>query len=172
MGFTTVNGTQDAVSAQVSVILSAMKRLPKLKTVIVDHGAISLQEKLSLLDAVFAPEGKLHEDLVRLVTIMYDNDRIDLLRLVFLDFLYMYREQHGILHVRVTLPEEGAKIPDMLEEFVQKEFNKTALINTKVDPEIIGGFIIESKDYRLDASVKTQLETSLKQLSRNYKKLV
>lgn len=172
MSFVIQNGTQDAVSSQVSALLSAMKSVPKLKAVIVDRQSVPLKEKLSLLDTLFAPDATLHADLSRLITIMNENGRIELLRLVLLDFLYMYREQHGILHVRVTLPDENAKIPDMLEKFVQEKFNKTALINTKIDPEIIGGFIVESTQYRLDASVRTQLDRSLKLLSAKYKKIV
>lgn len=167
MGFVAARGTEDAVSGQVSVLLSAMKSVPKLRQAITDRQSVPIEEKLNLLDMVFSPDGKLHEDIAGLVKMMYANERIELLRLALLDFLYLYREKHGILHVRVTLPDESAQIPAMLEDFVAQQFNKTALVNTKIDPGIIGGFIVESTGYRLDASVRTQLERSLKLLSNN-----
>ncbi|MBR5928383.1 MAG: F0F1 ATP synthase subunit delta, partial [Prevotella sp.] len=44
--------------------------------------------------------------------------------------------------------------------------NGTVEFESEVDPDIIGGFILEYDTYRMDASVKTKLNSILTQLSK------
>ena len=48
----------------------------------------------------------------------------------------------------------------MVERFANAEVE----LHTGVNPDIIGGFILEYDTYRLDASVRSQLRTILKEL--------
>ena len=41
------------------------------------------------------------------------------------------------------------------------------IINKRVDPEIIGGFVFEIGDYRLDSTVRTQLEKIKRELTES-----
>ena len=49
---------------------------------------------------------------------------------------------------------------------VEAQVNGTVEFKTKVDPEIIGGFILEYDTYRMDASVKTKLKAVLTELKK------
>jgi F-type H+-transporting ATPase subunit delta len=49
---------------------------------------------------------------------------------------------------------------------VESNTNGTVEFETEVDADIIGGFILEYDTYRMDASVKTRLNTILSQLSK------
>ena len=42
----------------------------------------------------------------------------------------------------------------------------TVEFKVKVDPDVIGGFILEYDTYRMDASVKTKLNSVLAQLKK------
>ena len=44
---------------------------------------------------------------------------------------------------------------------IKKKTNGTVEFETKVDPEIIGGLILEYDTYRMDASVKSELNKLL-----------
>ena len=52
-----------------------------------------------------------------------------------------------------------------MRQMVEKRTNGTVEFTTDVDPEILGGFILEYDTYRMDTSVKSQLSNILKQLN-------
>ncbi len=49
---------------------------------------------------------------------------------------------------------------------VQHKTQGTVEFNTEIDPNLIGGFVLEYDTYRLDASVKRQLRSILKELKK------
>ncbi|MBQ1583007.1 MAG: F0F1 ATP synthase subunit delta, partial [Prevotella sp.] len=59
-------------------------------------------------------------------------------------------------------PETETKMKRMVETKTQG----TVEFQTEVDPEIIGGFILEYDTYRMDASVKTKLNSILSTLKK------
>ncbi|MBR2253895.1 MAG: F0F1 ATP synthase subunit delta, partial [Prevotella sp.] len=52
-----------------------------------------------------------------------------------------------------------------MRKMVESRTNGTVEFSTEVDPDIIGGFVLEYDTYRLDTSVKAQLNKILKQLN-------
>ena len=53
-----------------------------------------------------------------------------------------------------------------MRQMVESKTNGTVEFETEVNPDIIGGFILEYDSYRMDASVKTKLNSILTQLSK------
>ena len=53
-----------------------------------------------------------------------------------------------------------------MKQMVESKTLGTVEFQTEVNPEIIGGFILEYDTYRMDASVKTKLNTILTQLKK------
>jgi len=53
-----------------------------------------------------------------------------------------------------------------MKDLVRANANGTVEFNTTVNPDIIGGFILEYDTYRMDASVKTKLNAVLTQLKK------
>ena len=53
-----------------------------------------------------------------------------------------------------------------MKQLVESKSLGTVEFQTEVNPEIIGGFILEYDTYRMDASVKTKLNTILTQLKK------
>ena len=47
--------------------------------------------------------------------------------------------------------------------FLEKQFGGDVLIESDVNPELLGGFTLEVDDYLLDASVRRQIETIRRQ---------
>jgi F-type H+-transporting ATPase subunit delta len=56
----------------------------------------------------------------------------------------------------ITTEPASADIKNKLVELIKKK-NEQVDFQTKTDNEIIGGFILEIDDLRLDASIKNQL---------------
>ena len=53
-----------------------------------------------------------------------------------------------------------------MRQMVESKTNGTVEFETEVNPEIIGGFILEYDSYRMDASVKSKLNSILTQLRK------
>ena len=51
-----------------------------------------------------------------------------------------------------------------MRQMVEKRTNAQVEFQTEVNPDIIGGFILEYDTYRMDVSVQSQLRTILKHL--------
>ncbi|MCQ2182906.1 MAG: ATP synthase F1 subunit delta [Bacteroidales bacterium] len=106
---------------------------------------------------------KLEPELERFVSLLVKNGRIDDVQLMLRTFVAMYYKSRGYrlatLITAVPCPDLESKISAMLED----KFQCTVILDTKVDPALIGGFIVEIDDHLIDASVRNQIETIRRQ---------
>lgn len=90
-------------------------------------------------------------------------------------YIILYRESKRISIGKLTtaVPIED-KIVERLKDTVEKQLRQPAdlIIETRVDPRLIGGFIFAIDDYQLDASVATQFERIKKQFIEQNKRIV
>ena len=78
--------------------------------------------------------------------------------LIALKYMEMYRTKHGILNTRVTTATELTESSyDKIKAFIKQTFDAEAQIDAKIDPSLIGGFILDIENTRMDASVAGQL---------------
>ena len=157
------------VYSQVRVILSSMRRVEKLRSILQEHFKVSLDERLGLLNAAVAPD-TLSPELESFVRLLDTNGRMSLLQLSLLDFLGMYRDAHGYVMLQVTTATPSETLIPLISDTVRKKYGKTPVVNHVVNPDIIGGFICESWGYRLDASVRAALQRTCEQLIDKHKK--
>lgn len=169
--FANAHGNARAVYEQVRTILSLMGRLPKFRVALTDARAVSLQKKEELLRASFPGEA-LSEEILSLLRLMHRNSRVEFFNLVLLDYLTLYREYNNMEMVQITTATDDPAMVDRILSSVREDNGKTPLVNHKVDPEILGGFIYESWEKRLDASVRGQLEKVREELTVKHRRLV
>ena len=98
--------------------------------------------------------------LVRFVKLLVKNHRIDLIRLIAIAYVDIYRQTNRIFGVRIT---SAAPLDDAdsmrIRQMVDKHLgNATAEYTFSVDPSLIGGFVVTINSARLDASVKNELQ--------------
>lgn len=82
-------------------------------------------------------------------------------------YITLYRKQKNIIRGKLTTavavsPEMESKMRQMVESKTQG----TVEFETEVNPDIVGGFILEYDTYRMDASVKTKLNNILNTLKK------
>jgi len=65
-----------------------------------------------------------------------------------------------------AMPLKDASITK-IRELVDKQFSATLELTTDVEPEIMGGFILEVDNYRMDSSIRTELEHIRTELLRD-----
>lgn len=83
------------------------------------------------------------------------------------NYIFLYRKEKGIKSASLKTPfripdENRKKFLSLLENLYKAHID----IEEKIDPELIGGFILTVEDKQFDASIKTSLKKIKKQLLR------
>jgi len=105
-------------------------------------------------------------ELKKVLSLMVERNRLGLLKEFASEFEGFVNARLGKVVAEITTATELdqetlEKIRDKIEEL----FGKRAEITVKLDPSIIGGFIVKVSDKVLDASIKTQLENLKKAIA-------
>lgn len=124
-----------------------------------NNPTLSKGQKNQLLLTVF--QNEVPTILKRFITLVLNESREELLQFMAASYITLYRKDKNIISGKLitateVTPEMEQKMADMI-----KKTNGTVEFETKVDPEIIGGFILEYDTYRMDASVKSELNKLL-----------
>lgn len=160
-------GTSAEIYAEMAEVASAFDREPKLHKVLANP-FVTVADKQSLL---IAAAGKRAEDGYRsFVKLILSHGREAFARQMALAYRDIYRDANKIARVRLTT---ASKLPDgqlsRIRGLVGKAFPDFTLeFEEKVDPELIGGFVVDVDSTRMDASLSSEL-TQLRQtlLRRN-----
>jgi F-type H+-transporting ATPase subunit delta len=122
---------------------------------------VAREEKVKLVEmAVGEP---LHDTLKHFIAFVAEQKREDKMIFIAMKYMEMYREKHGILSTHVTTATELSEATcERIKAFIKQTFDADAEMDVKIDPNLIGGFILDIENTRLDASVAGQLN-ALKQ---------
>ena len=117
---------------------------------------VAQEEKVKLVEmAVGEP---MHDTLKQFITFVAEQKREDKMFLIALKYMEMYRTKHNILSTKVTTATELPEATyDKIKAFVKQTFEADAEIDVKIDPSLIGGFILDIENTRMDSSVAGQL---------------
>ena len=103
--------------------------------------------------------GKPGSSLDKFLLLCVRNNRSEYLQKISLAYVDLYREAHEIAHVVVTtaVPMPEAQMNAIIDIVKKRLGAKSLEIEEKIDPEIIGGFIVTINGLVLDASVRREL---------------
>ena len=127
------------------------------QTEILEDALRTSPAKVALLQKALGEE-KMTASLEKFLLLVIRQDRIPYLRYILHYFRMRWCESIGVSPAKlvVSTPSPG------LEERIKGIFNdftgRKLELKTSVDPSIIGGFIFEVADKRIDASISRQLE--------------
>ena len=117
---------------------------------------VAREEKVKLLEMAIGEP--MHDTLKQFIAFVADQKREDKMFVIAMKYMEMYRAKHNILSTQVTtateLPEETY---DKIKAFVKQTFDADAELDVHFDPSLIGGFILDIENTRMDASVVGQL---------------
>ena len=117
---------------------------------------VAREEKVKLLEmAVGEP---MHDCLKQFIAFVSEQKRENKMFLIAMKYMEMYRDKHNILSTQVTTATELPEATyERIKTFVKQTFNAEAEIEVNIDPSLIGGFILDIENNRMDASVAGQL---------------
>lgn len=126
---------------------------------------IKANDKKEILLQVFAKQTKTTH---RLLEVLAHNKRTDLLGAIASIYIDLYNQQAGVKQVEVTTateitPEIEARVLAKAKEITKA---KKVILTSKINPELLGGFIIRVGDLEYNASVANQLQTIRKEFTK------
>ena len=129
------------------------------------------QVKALLSDPDAAPR-PLCEDLERFVSLLMKNGRMPYVKLIFHSFVRLYDARNGIHVARLKTAVDSPALQEKLRAYLSAQIGGRVEFESEVDPSLIGGFVLEVDDSRLDASVSRQLDDIRRQFIEKNKRIV
>ena len=131
----------------------------------IDNPMLSRDTKLKVL--LTAVGKKPNELIQRFLELVLKEGRASILQFMATSYITLYRKQKNITRGKlVTATSVSSDTEKKMRKLVESKTRGTVEFNAEVDPDIIGGFVLEYDTYRLDASVKTQLRKILTELKK------
>jgi len=127
------------------------------------HPGFTPAQKKELIVKLFS--GKVHDLTLRLLELLVDRRRLELLPYIEAEFLKLWREKRGLVLGTLTYAEKpDSKTLNEIKERLAKQLGKTIELNEKEDKSLIGGYVLRIGDQVIDGSVKGRLQTIEKSL--------
>ena len=155
---------EDAVYTEMQQLAKSYVEVPQLRFTI-DNPMLSKDKKEALL---LTAVGEKPSDLTKtFIKLVLNEDRERVMQFIANSYVTLYRQQKNVIRGRlITAAAVSPATEQKMRQMVEGKTNGTVEFESEVDPDIIGGFILEYDTYRMDASVKTKLNSILTQLSK------
>ena len=155
---------EDAVYTEMQQLAKSYVEVPQLRFTI-DNPMLSKDKKEALL---LTAVGEKPSDLTKtFIKLVLKEDRERVMQFIANSYVTLYRQQKNVIRGRlITAAAVSTATEQKMRQMVESKTNGTVEFETEVNPDIIGGFILEYDTYRMDASVKTKLNSILTQLSK------
>ena len=155
---------EDQVYQEMMTLDKSFTDVPVLRQTI-DNPMLDKAKKQMLLET--AAGGKPCTLTQTFIALVLKEDRENMVQFMAYSYVMLYRKQKNVIRGKLTTavavsPAMEQKMRRMVESHAQG----TVEFETEVNPDIIGGFILEYDTYRMDASVKSKLNNILNTLKK------
>lgn len=99
----------------------------------------------------------LSEPMQRFLALVIRNKRVEYLPAILHKYRVLYRHEKGITRAWLTTATENPELAAKLTDLMRLQGFREVDFKTEVKPDLIGGFIVQIEDKRLDASIASQL---------------
>ena len=151
---------EEKVYSEMTTLESAFAQIQLLKQAMTNP-TLTKEEKIKLLNSVF--NNKASKLTQGFITLVVENGREDYFHRIALSFQELYRKDKNIVVTHLTTAIElDEPLKKKIIQSVEEQENSKVELRTDVNPDIIGGYILDIDGKRLDASI-------IRQLSKLYK---
>lgn len=152
------------VYKEMMTVAKSYLEVPQLRQTI-DNPMLSKDKKEVLLLTSAGPNPcALTKSFIQLVL---REDRENVMQFMANSYITLYRKQKNVIRGKLTTAARvSPQTEQKMRQMVESKTQGTVEFETEVNPDIIGGFILEYDTYRMDASVKTKLNNILHTLRR------
>ena len=150
------------VYKEMQTMAKTYSEVPQLRQTI-DNPMLSKDTKQQLL--LTAVGEKPCELTKAFISLVLKEDRENVMQFIANSYVTLYRQQKNVIRGRlITAAAVSPATEQKMRQMVESKTNGTVEFETEVNPDIIGGFILEYDTYRMDASVKSKLNSILQTL--------
>jgi F-type H+-transporting ATPase subunit delta len=152
----------ETVRDELHSFLEASEEVPELRELLVNP-EVDSRQKVDALSAILAGADELTRNFLLLVA---EKNRTPQLHEIVREFEALVAREEGILDVKLTTAielseDEATQLLGQIEQVSGRRLRATR----RVDPNLIGGFVLSAGSYRADASVKGRLDGLRRQLT-------
>ena len=160
----TIAKFENQVYKEMQSLYESYIRVPELRLAI-DNPMLAKEKKQSLLKTACGVEPSELTD--KFLLLVLNEGREKALQFMAASYITLYRKQKNITRGRlITATTVTPATEQKMKQMVESKTQGTVEFQTEINPDIIGGFILEYDTYRMDASVKTKLNSILTQLEK------
>jgi F-type H+-transporting ATPase subunit delta len=139
-----------------SLIEQVFPKAPDWETFLAS-GAIGRERKAAVIRSVF--EHRASDLFLNFLLVLNDHERLDVLRSIVLAYRELRDERAGrvgvVISSAVPLPEDQReRLLRELRESLQKE----PVLETRLEPDLLGGMVVRVGDWVYDQSIRSRLE--------------
>jgi F-type H+-transporting ATPase subunit delta len=151
------------VSEEFADFAAAVRDVPELRSAL-RNPQLESGTKIAVLDEIVGDSDKLMRNFLRLVT---EKGRIGSIEEIAREFDRLMAREERRLNVELTTARELSddEARDLLQQ-IERASGRTIETTRKVDPKLIGGFVLQAGSMRVDASVRGRLEGLRQELVR------
>ena len=161
---------EDRVYEEVKTLAANYVNVPDLRRAI-ENPVLDAKRKCELLRE--ASGGKdVSEELMRFFALVLDERREKFLQFMLWSYIDLYREDKNILVGKLTTAVPSKRLEEHLVDLIGSRTQGKVEMEAHIDPDLIGGYIIELEGYRLDASVANQLKRVKQQFIARNRRIV
>jgi F-type H+-transporting ATPase subunit delta len=156
------NALED-IKADIETFVNVLKQNPQLSAIL-KNPIIGPDKKLGILSSLFA--ARFHAVVLSFFKIVVSKGRSEILPATAREFMNEYNRRKGVLKATVT--SAAALSANSLSELtaaVASATGKEVVLDTRVDADLIGGFVLKVGDKQLDTSIAGQLSRLKKELA-------
>ena len=154
-------GKLEPVGEQLTALVEAEREVPELRELLRNPQLDPRARRAALEDVLTGTDDLLRNFLL----VLADKGRAGQLEEIAAEFERLVAENEGIVHAQLTTAVELSddEAGKLLQQIEQASGRKVEATRT-VDPELIGGIVLQVGSHRLDASVRGRLDRLRRQL--------
>jgi F-type H+-transporting ATPase subunit delta len=153
----------DAVGEELGDFVEAQRQVPELRELL-RNPQLDQRLKASALEELLGGEEKLVRNFLMLLT---EKGRAGEIDEIARDFERIVAQEKGILDVELTtaVPLSEDEAGEVIAQ-IEKASGRPVVATRRVDPDLIGGIVLQAGSLRLDASVRGRLDRLRNDLAR------
>ncbi|ADV44451.1 F0F1 ATP synthase subunit delta [Bacteroides helcogenes] len=172
MEYAKSTGEEQTLYKELSMLSRSFEKHPDLRLAL-DNPILTVREKFSLICAAAVGDTTAGREFTRFITLVLRNRREAFLQYICLSFLELYRKDNRIGVAKlITAVPVSREVEERIRNSASSLLHAHMELQTEVDSTIEGGFIFDINDFRLDASIATQLKKVKQQFIDKNRRIV
>ncbi|MBR0038232.1 MAG: F0F1 ATP synthase subunit delta [Bacteroidales bacterium] len=172
LAFAVKQGQEDTVYGEVLQLIDSYKAVPQVSNVLGNPLLPPTQKEKVICQAAAIHPSTVIQKFAQLVVA---HRRESFMLFIAHSYVSLYREmKHISIGKLITAVPASDAVAKRLEKMVEEQSKGSVdvILETAVDPSIVGGFIFQIDDLRLDASVRSQFNLIKKQFIEKNKRII